>query len=84
MVFTGSVINADTFVFRNEGVVCKQTFSKTEELAFTSERYQPHPDCFLQQPFYLSKIRDFIKYVSMPIPEVLTVIGPATRQEKHT
>ncbi len=48
-----------------------------EGLAFAPERYQPYPDCFLQQPLYLSTKRDSVKYVSGPVPEDLTVIGPA-------
>ena len=36
-----------------------------------------HPDCFLQQPLYLSTKRDSVKYVSLPMPEDVTVIGPA-------
>jgi hypothetical protein len=48
-----------------------------EGLAFAPERYQPYPDCFLQQPLYLSTKRDSVKYISVPMPEDLTVIGPA-------
>jgi hypothetical protein len=47
-----------------------------EGLAFAPERYQPYPDCFLQQPLYLSTKRDSVKYVSGPLPQDLTVIGP--------
>jgi uncharacterized protein len=48
-----------------------------ENLAFAPERCQPHPDCFLQQPLYLSNKRDSVKYISMAMPEDVTVIGPA-------
>jgi len=48
-----------------------------EGLAFAPERYQPHPDCFLQQPLYLSNKRDSVKYISVPMPEDVTVIGPS-------
>jgi putative CocE/NonD family hydrolase len=46
-------------------------------LAFAPEQHQPHPDCFLQQPLFLSNKRDSVKYVSTPMPEDITVIGPA-------
>lgn len=48
-----------------------------ENLAFAPEKDQPHPDCFLQQPLYMSNKRDSVKYISPPMPEALTVIGPA-------
>jgi uncharacterized protein len=48
-----------------------------EALAFAPEHHQPHPDCFLQQPLFLSNKRDSVKYISAPMPEDVTVIGPA-------
>ncbi len=48
-----------------------------EALAFAPERFQPHPDCFLQQPLYLSNKRDSVQYTSAPMPADMTVIGPA-------
>ncbi|HTY81381.1 MAG TPA: CocE/NonD family hydrolase, partial [Dehalococcoidales bacterium] len=46
-----------------------------EGLSFAPELYQPEPDCFLQQPLYLSSKRDSVKYVSAPLPEDMEVIG---------
>jgi uncharacterized protein len=46
-----------------------------EGLAFAPERYQPEPDCYLQQPLHVSAKRDSVKYISPPMPEDLTVIG---------
>jgi hypothetical protein len=48
-----------------------------EALAFAPERYQPEPDCFLQQPLHLSTKRDSVTYISPPMPEDVTMIGPA-------
>jgi len=48
-----------------------------EELSFEPELYQDEPDCFLQQPLYLSNKRDSVKYISPPLPHDLEVIGPA-------
>ena len=48
-----------------------------EGLSFAPELYQPEPDCFMQQPLYLSSKRDSVKYISSPLPEDLEVIGPA-------
>jgi hypothetical protein len=47
-----------------------------EGLSFAPEKHQPEPDCFLQQPLHLSAKRDSVKYVSPPMPEDLTVLGP--------
>jgi predicted acyl esterase len=49
-----------------------------EGLAFAPEKLQPEPDCFLQQPLHLSTKRDSVKYISPPMPEDLTVLGPAS------
>jgi uncharacterized protein len=46
-----------------------------ELLSFAPETLQPEPDCFLQQPLYLSTKRDSVKYISPPLPDDLTVIG---------
>ena len=48
-----------------------------EGLSFEPELFQPDPDCFLQQPLYLSTKRDSVKYVSPALPADLEVIGPA-------
>ena len=48
-----------------------------EKLAPTPELYNEEPDCFLQQPLHLSNKRDTVKYLSAPMDEDLTVIGPA-------
>jgi predicted acyl esterase len=48
-----------------------------EGLSFEPELYQPEPDCYLQQPLYLSTKRDSVKYVSPPLPSDVEMIGPA-------
>jgi uncharacterized protein len=48
-----------------------------ESLSFEPELYQPDPDCFLQQPLYLSTKRDSVKYLSPPLPSDMEVLGPA-------
>ena len=48
-----------------------------EGLAFAPEKLQPFPDCFLQQPQHVSNKRDSVKYFSPPMPEDVTVLGPA-------
>jgi len=48
-----------------------------EGLSFGPELLQPEPDCFLQQPLFLSNKRDSLVYVSPPVPESLEVMGPA-------
>ena len=48
-----------------------------EGLSFGPELLQPEPDCFLQQPLFLSNKRDSVEYISPPMPENLEVIGPA-------
>jgi hypothetical protein len=47
-------------------------------LSFAPELYQVEPDCFLQQPLFLSNKRDSVQYVSPPMSENLEVIGPAS------
>ena len=47
-----------------------------EGLSFAPEKLQPEPDCFLQQPLHVSAKRDSVKYISPPMPEDLTVVGP--------
>lgn len=49
-----------------------------EGLAFAPERLQPEPDCFLQQPLFVSTKRDSVKYISPPVPEDITMIGSAS------
>jgi predicted acyl esterase len=47
-----------------------------EGLLFAPELYHPEPDCFLQQPLHLSIKRDYVQYLSPPVPEDIEVIGP--------
>jgi predicted acyl esterase len=49
-----------------------------EGLSFAPELFQNEPDCYLQQPLYLSNKRDSVVYLSPPMPENLEVIGPAS------
>ena len=48
-----------------------------ENMNLEPELHQPYPDCYLQQPLFLSSKRDSVKYVSPPLPEPLESIGPA-------
>jgi predicted acyl esterase len=48
-----------------------------ESLSFAPELYQPEPDCFIQQPLFLSTKRDSVKYISPPLSGNLEVIGNA-------
>jgi putative CocE/NonD family hydrolase len=47
-----------------------------EELSPEPEIFTDEPDCFLQQPLHISNKRDSVKYLTSPLPEDLTVIGP--------
>ncbi len=47
-----------------------------EELSSEPEIFTDEPDCFLQQPLYISNKRDSVKYLTPPLPEDLEVIGP--------
>lgn len=49
-----------------------------ETLMFSPELHQPEPDCFLQQPLHLSSKRDWVQYISPPMPGDLEVIGPTS------
>jgi predicted acyl esterase len=47
-----------------------------EELSTEPEIYSDEPDCFMQQPLHLSLKRDGLKYLTPPLSQDLTVIGP--------
>ncbi len=47
-----------------------------EGLATEPEEYADEPDSFLQQPLHLSLKRDSVQYLTPPLTEDLTVIGP--------
>ena len=47
-----------------------------EELSSEPEPYSDEPDGFMQQPLHLSLKRDCVKYLTPPLAEDLTVIGP--------
>jgi predicted acyl esterase len=60
------------------GVEWKKCYLRRwEGLAFAPELLQPEPDCFLQQPLFLSNKRDSVQYTSAPVPESLEILGPA-------
>ncbi len=46
-------------------------------LAATPEYCNDEPDCFSQQPLHLSNKRDTLKYLTSPMMEDLTLIGPS-------
>lgn len=48
-----------------------------ENMNMVPELHQPYPDCYLQQPLFLSNKRDRVQYVSPPFPDVMESIGPA-------
>jgi putative CocE/NonD family hydrolase len=47
-----------------------------EGLSLEPELHSDEPDCYLQQPLFVSFKRDSVKYLTPPLPENLTVIGP--------
>ena len=47
-----------------------------EGMSLEPEPYSEEPDCYLQQPLFVSSKRDSLKYQTPPLPEDLTVIGP--------
>jgi uncharacterized protein len=47
-----------------------------EGMSFEPELHNDEPDCYLQQPLFVSSKRDSLKYRTPPLPENLTVIGP--------
>jgi predicted acyl esterase len=47
-----------------------------EGLSLEPELQSGEPDCYLQQPLFVSSKRDFVKYQTGPLPDDLTVIGP--------
>ena len=47
-----------------------------EGLSQEPEMYYEEPDCFVQQPLYLSSKIDSLKYASAPLQEDLETIGP--------
>lgn len=46
------------------------------ELTPEPDYYNPHPDCFVQQPLFVSEERAHVTYVSYPLPQDLSVTGP--------
>jgi predicted acyl esterase len=48
-----------------------------ERLSLEPETHNDEPDCFLQEPLFLSTKRQSLKYLSSPVPEDMEVIGPA-------
>jgi putative CocE/NonD family hydrolase len=46
-----------------------------EGLSLEPELHSDEPDCYLQQPLFVSFKRDSLKYVTAPLPKDLTVIG---------
>jgi putative CocE/NonD family hydrolase len=47
-----------------------------EGLSLEPELHSDEPDCYLQQPLFVSSKRDSVKYVTPPLPQDLSVIGP--------
>jgi putative CocE/NonD family hydrolase len=47
-----------------------------EGLSLEPELHNDEPDCYLQQPLFVSFKRDSLKYQTPPLPEDLSVVGP--------
>jgi uncharacterized protein len=47
-----------------------------EGLSVEPELHHDEPDCYLQQPLFVSYKRDSVRYISPPLSEDLTVMGP--------
>jgi len=47
-----------------------------EGLSLEPEMHHDEPDCYLQQPLFVSFKRDSVKYLTPPLSEDLTLIGP--------
>ncbi|MCL6478930.1 MAG: CocE/NonD family hydrolase [Peptococcaceae bacterium] len=46
------------------------------QLQAEPDYFNPHPDCFLQEPLFVSEERAHVTYVSPPLAEDLQVTGP--------
>ncbi len=47
-----------------------------EGLSTEPERYNDEPDCFVQQPLWVSSKRQSVRYLTSPMAQDTTVIGP--------
>jgi uncharacterized protein len=51
-----------------------------EGLSLEPELHHDEPDCYMQQPLFVSYKRDSLKYLTPPLSENLSVIGPLSLQ----
>ncbi len=74
------VMGANKFRYEKEwplpGLEYRECYlNRWEGLSFEPELFMDEPDCFLQQPLYVSQKRDNVLYTSLPLPDDLTCIG---------